>query len=326
MNTSFSSIPTGSTAYTIKDMTSSEIDTLQQNMYPEMLSFVGFLATSQKITEVCQQDWDFLNTKKISCEKIGCALRTITEMAAKEDRSLQKPVTVFGKFEVSLSGLATNGYQQCPFGGKTCHTGRASYTIKNILTDQTVTYSKLAIGLIEEHGFFLGHGTPYRVEPKAVIEVLELKEGDKDIHKQNYLKTIRCDMIDEDSQNNEKVFEEKAKNKIVIDSKTTAYFGLQDPDIDVILGTNDVGSTDDDLFSSTSSVIKDKGLVPPSKLEKMKKAPPPEYCYIFCYANPEAPIESIGDYQLDTPIKSDGIYIFEQKVAPVYIPNKEESK
>ena len=43
----------------------------------------------------------------------------------------------------------------------------------NLSHDKTLKYSLLVPHMIERYGFHEGHGTPYRVEPEAVAQVLE---------------------------------------------------------------------------------------------------------------------------------------------------------
>ena len=52
--------------------------------------------------------------------------------------------------------------------------------ITNVKTGKSLQYSLLVPYMIERYGFYEGKGTPYRVDPKEVLEVLDFLKPKKD--------------------------------------------------------------------------------------------------------------------------------------------------
>jgi hypothetical protein len=69
------------------------------------------------------------------------------------------------------------GVQECPWGARTgslCGAARRDWRIRNTVRDLELTGSDLIVHLIGEHGFFEGPASPYRTDPRALAELLEL--------------------------------------------------------------------------------------------------------------------------------------------------------
>jgi len=69
------------------------------------------------------------------------------------------------------------GKLPCPFG----HPGifaKVNTTVRNLKLDREITYTLLHIHLIGEHGFYEGKGSPFRLEPSDLIEILEIEESE----------------------------------------------------------------------------------------------------------------------------------------------------
>ena len=80
------------------------------------------------------------------------------------------------RFKTKL--FVTDGFQDSPFkdGTKT----NCDLAIVNVNNGEALSYSLLVPLMIERYGFYEGEGTPYRVDPSKVIEMLTfLKPNDK---------------------------------------------------------------------------------------------------------------------------------------------------
>ena len=78
-------------------------------------------------------------------------------------------------FEVRVDGV--RGRLPCPFG----HPGmfpKTNITVRNTRPDGQITYTDLHIHLIGEHGFYLGRGSAYRLDPGRLARVLQPGRGD----------------------------------------------------------------------------------------------------------------------------------------------------
>ncbi len=74
--------------------------------------------------------------------------------------------------------LLVCGTQECPFSPPypswPCGAHNARWRIRNRKTGQVMEGPGLIVHLIEAHGFFEGKESPYRVDPRALAELVEL--------------------------------------------------------------------------------------------------------------------------------------------------------
>ena len=103
------------------------------------------------------------------------ALATVVERFG----SLELPelgiVFVGNRYEVELTMYF--GLQECPWGprtGKVCSSASRDWRIRDTVRDLELSGSELIVHLIGEHGFFEGPASPYRTDPRALAELLEL--------------------------------------------------------------------------------------------------------------------------------------------------------
>jgi hypothetical protein len=148
---------------------SPELDRVEQNMRPMCLCQGGFLGyEGRKLIEILTDDQGTVNSLGLSHEVIAQRLRGITEKAR---NGWGDPVIVDGKFNVEANEV--RGKIPCPWG----HPGlypKTHVKLENRETGETLVWSDLAIHLIEEHGFYQGRGSPYRLDPVEVKRILEL--------------------------------------------------------------------------------------------------------------------------------------------------------
>jgi hypothetical protein len=148
---------------------SPELDRIQRNMRPLCLCQQGFLGNDpRKLIEILTEDQGTVNSLGLSHGNIAEKLKAITEKAR---GGWGDPVVVEEKFEVEVH--EARGRMPCPWG----HPGlypKTHIRLKKIETGENLVWSDLAIHLIEEHGFYQGRGSPYRLDPSKVKRVLEL--------------------------------------------------------------------------------------------------------------------------------------------------------
>jgi hypothetical protein len=99
--------------------------------------------------------------------------------AAYYSKMLVTGALVDGRFEVLL--MPTAGWQECPWsptklfgGGEPCATGSSDWGIRDRQRGLEMRGPELITHLIREHGFFEGLESPYRVDPRALAELLQL--------------------------------------------------------------------------------------------------------------------------------------------------------
>ena len=146
---------------------SPELDRIEQNMRPMYLCQGGFLGYERrKLIEILTDDQGTVNSLGLSHGLVAQRLRAITDEARK---GLGDPVVVEEKFEVEVQ--EARGKIPCPWG----HPGlypKTHVKLEKRETGETLVWSDLAIHLIEEHGFYQGKGSPYRLDPPEVKRIL----------------------------------------------------------------------------------------------------------------------------------------------------------
>ncbi|NIS61949.1 MAG: hypothetical protein GTO13_15005 [Proteobacteria bacterium] len=146
---------------------SPQLDRIERNMRPMYLCQGGFLGYERrKLIEILTDDQGTVNSQGLSHEVIAQRLREITDKARK---GLGDPVVVEEKFEVEVQ--EARGKIPCPWG----HPGlypKTHVKLEKIETGETLVWSDLAIHLIQEHGFYQGKGSPYRLDPPEVKRIL----------------------------------------------------------------------------------------------------------------------------------------------------------
>ena len=148
---------------------SPELDRIERNMRPMCLCQRGFLGYERrKLIEILTDDQGTVNSLGLSHEMIAQRLRAITEKARD---GWGDPVIVDGKFSVEVNEV--RGKIPCPWG----HPGlypKTHVKLEKIETGETLIWSDLGIHLVEEHGFYQGRGSPYRLDPPEVNRILEM--------------------------------------------------------------------------------------------------------------------------------------------------------
>jgi len=84
---------------------------------------------------------------------------------------LDEFVPVAPHFEVSCE--ITRGFLPCPFGDPGMHR-KTIVIVRNLRLKKEITFSDLNIHLIVAHGFYEGKGSPFRLEPVKLAQVLEI--------------------------------------------------------------------------------------------------------------------------------------------------------
>ena len=101
-----------------------------------------------------------------TAKEIATRMRELTEIGRK---GLGTAVRVDDKLEVSVSD--SRGQLPCPWP----HAGfyfKTATTARRIETGKTAMWSDLNIHLIEAHSFFEGRGSPFRIEPAALVKII----------------------------------------------------------------------------------------------------------------------------------------------------------
>ncbi|MFO0964144.1 MAG: hypothetical protein U0793_34510 [Gemmataceae bacterium] len=143
---------------------------LEKDMRPGAFSTKGFLGAKEKLLDILAED------NEVVLGKLGQThqdlARHLQILGAVAQKKKSETIVYRGR-KLALQVVVFRGFAQSPFldGTKT----NMEVTATNEASKKKLTYSLLIPPMVERYGFYEGHGTPYRVEPARIVEVLELK-------------------------------------------------------------------------------------------------------------------------------------------------------
>lgn len=143
------------------------IKALEDFMRPGASSTKGFLGKDESLLEILAEDNDYV-TGKLGMTHQDLA-RPLLILAAIVERD-KKEITYHGK-RFSLKLNLFRGVQVSPFNDDTSTNKEVELT--NLDNKQSLRYSVLVPIMIERYGFYEGKGTPYRVPPQKIVDVLD---------------------------------------------------------------------------------------------------------------------------------------------------------
>ena len=153
------------------------VEALEKDMRPgakaEVGSVKGFLGADERLRDVLAADNRYVvDVLGLTHQELARHLHVLAGIGAKFGDG---PFLYHGRrLKVTGMGIASAGHQLSPFHDGTKANQEA--TVHNLDNGRKVGYSVLVPHMIERYGFYEGTGTPYRVDPRAVVEVLDFLE------------------------------------------------------------------------------------------------------------------------------------------------------
>ncbi len=139
------------------------------NFKPGKITKDGFLGDDKRhVHDIIQEDLLTLSKLGVELEEIADRLQYFIEEGKK---GLETKVDL-GEFTVQITW--DRGLLPCPFGEPKLH-HKIIATVYNKKLNKKFEYSQLNVHLIKEHGFFLGKGSKFRLEPGELVDLLEIK-------------------------------------------------------------------------------------------------------------------------------------------------------
>ncbi len=145
---------------------------IQGKMAPGIITRDGFLGEDRRNLV------DILTADDGEVRRLGCThqdvARRMVELRDAGMAGLGEFVDVEPHFEVRVDSV--RGKLPCPFGDPGIFQ-KTNTTVRNRRLGRELTYTDLHIHLIGSHGFYEGKGSPFRLEPGELAEVLEAEKG-----------------------------------------------------------------------------------------------------------------------------------------------------
>ncbi|MBN2725124.1 MAG: hypothetical protein JXR95_13755 [Deltaproteobacteria bacterium] len=142
-----------------------------ESMKPGIITLDGFLGSdSRSLMDIIVADEAEIARRGLTSAELAQNMRRIRDEGRKGEGLFE---FVQPHFDVLVESV--RGVLSCPFPG--CGAiKKVNTTVVNKQTGKTISFSDLAIHLIEEHSFFQGRGSSFRLDPCELIEILEIKE------------------------------------------------------------------------------------------------------------------------------------------------------
>jgi len=121
---------------------------------------------SRSLAEVVDADTSELSRLGHTVEQIASRMQEITDAAK---AGLGNWVRIDNKRQAAVA--EARGFSVCPWPHSGRYVKRVT-TVELLDSDATVHWSDLNIHLIAEHSFFEGKGSPFRIEPAKLIDVI----------------------------------------------------------------------------------------------------------------------------------------------------------
>ena len=127
----------------------------------------GFLGDDRRpVAEIVESDAVELARLGYACRDVAERMRQIAGLAA---GGLGSWVKIGRNTEAAMTD--TRGVISCPWP----HAGvfpKTAVTVRQTDEGRAITWSALNVHLIGEHGFFEGHGSPYRLDPDRLVAII----------------------------------------------------------------------------------------------------------------------------------------------------------
>lgn len=140
----------------------------QANMQPGVITSSGFLGDDERIlADIIEQDEETMQKFGLDFGETAAALMRLMKEGLK---GLGEPITVENLWRVQVN--EARGFLACPFEDGIF--GKTNAAVELLSNGKIMLYSDLSLHLLEKHHFLQGRGSPFRLEPEDMKEVLRM--------------------------------------------------------------------------------------------------------------------------------------------------------
>ncbi len=149
---------------------SAALNRIQEHMAPGVLTAEGFLGRDRRaLVEILADDEARVRRLGLTHSDIAARMRELRVAGAK---GLGEAMDVPPHFEVRVDGV--RGKLPCPFDHRGLY-AKVNVTVRNLALNREITYTDLSVHMIDNHGFFEGVGSPFRLDPEELVVILEVR-------------------------------------------------------------------------------------------------------------------------------------------------------
>jgi hypothetical protein len=142
---------------------------IQEKMKPGVITRDGFLGPDRRnLIDILIEDDETVKRMGLTHQQVA---QRMLEFRDAGMRGLGEFISIEPHFEVRVDSV--RGKLPCPFGDPGIFP-KTNITVRNLEKNEEITYTDLHIHLIGSHGFYEGKGSVFRLEPKALVDTLEI--------------------------------------------------------------------------------------------------------------------------------------------------------
>ena len=147
-----------------------QMDRIQEKMQPGVYTRDGFLGTDRrKLIDILIEDDEAVKRMDLTHQRIA---ERLIELRDAGMRGLGEFINVEPCYEVRV--VSVRGKLPCPFGDPGIFP-KTNTVVRNTRLDREITFTDLHIHMVGSHGFYEGKGSPFRLEPAELAEVLDIE-------------------------------------------------------------------------------------------------------------------------------------------------------
>jgi hypothetical protein len=149
-----------------------QMDRIQEKMQPGILTRDGYLGTDRrKLIDILIEDDEAVKRLDLTHQRIA---ERMIELRDAGMRGLGEFISVEPHYEVRVDSV--RGKLPCPFGDPGIFP-KTNITVRNLKLGRELTFTDMHIHLIGSHGFYEGKGSPFRLDPPVLVELLDVESA-----------------------------------------------------------------------------------------------------------------------------------------------------
>ena len=147
-----------------------QMDRIQEKMQPGIFTRDGFLGSDRRnLIDILLDDDEAVKRMDLTHRRIAGRMIELRDAGM---RGLGEFINVEPHYEVRVDSV--RGKLPCPFGDPGIFP-KTNITVRNTKLDREFTFTDMHIHLIGSHGFYEGKGSPFRLEPTMLVEILDIQ-------------------------------------------------------------------------------------------------------------------------------------------------------
>lgn len=147
-----------------------QMKNIQEKLQPGVITRDGFLGSDQRnLIDILEDDEARVRRIKLTHRQIADRMIVLRDAGM---TGLGDFIIVPPHYEIRVDSV--RGKLPCPFGDPGI-LPKTNITVRNMKKNVEIIFTDLHIHLIGSHGFYEGKGSPFRLEPAALVDILEIK-------------------------------------------------------------------------------------------------------------------------------------------------------